>query len=420
MMKLCNYVRLMIVLAVMGFAAQIRAAQVYLDPASYDESNATWQIHVWGGQDGDTNFDGIRLSNGLIEFTINSDNFQFVRKRLGITRYSVDLTTTADATYTITGDDGALFNPKYTVSVTPPNHNTVYLDPSAVTDQGNVWYAWAWATGGNGSWYAGTPSGDEIEFNIPSIKDNVIFVRMDPNGAPTWNGSVQTDDISLTGHVGGTYVITSQGSTSTHMKGEWRAPAQSDKPVWQQSDSNGDNYLSNRRALVGRHCMVNKLINVVGVGSWINDLNNLVDEDLDNYATFPKIADVGVGVNPITSVRDTKNHYAAGTTAGFNVVMASDASLLGVDVANCFAISFFLEGKLQTTVAVNNGQSFGGIGLSLITLPGSTDICLDIAAAAPCEFDEIALMPAGVQVAVASNARLRYAFVGDLIKHTIT
>lgn len=421
-MKLCNYVRLLTVLAVLGLAAQLRAAQVYLDPASYGGSIYSWQIHVWGGPSGDAYLDGITLSNGLIEFTINDgdNNLQFVRRGNLTTRYSVDLTQVKDATYTITSD-AILSSDKFSVDVTAPvNFNAFYLDPSVVTDADDVWYVWAWTTGGNGSWYAPTQSDDVIGFRVPDFKDNIIFVRMDPNGAPTWNGSVQTNDLSLLGHVGGTYVITSEGNTSTHMTGEWRVPESTDKPVWQQISSQGANYLSNRRALVGRHCMVNKLVNVVGVGSWINDLNNLVDEDLDNYATFPKIADVGVGVNPVTSVRDTKNHYAAGTTAGFSVVMASDASLLGVDVANCFAISFFLEGKLQTTVAVGNGQSFGGVGLSLITLPGSTDICVDIAAQAPCEFDEIALMPAGVQVAVASNARLRYAFVGDLVQHTIT
>ena len=422
MMKLCNYARLLIVLAVMGLAAQVRAAQVYLDPASYGGSIYSWQIHVWGGPSGDAYMDGITLSNGLIEYTINDgdNNLQFVRRGNLTTRYSVDLTQVKDATYTITSD-AILSSDKFSVDVTAPvNFNAFYLDPSVVTDPDDVWYVWAWTTGGNGSWYAPTQSDDVIGFRVPDFKDNIIFVRMDPNGAPTWNGSVQTNDLSLLGHVGGTYVITSEGNTNTHMTGEWRTPESTDKPVWQQISSQGANYLSNRRALVGRHCMVNKLVNVVGVGSWINDLNNLVDEDLDNYATFPKIADVGVGVNPVTSVRDTKNHYAAGTTAGFSMVMASDASLLGVDVANCFAISFFLEGKLQTTVAVGNGQSFGGVGLSLITLPGSTDVCVEVAAQAPCEFDEIALMPAGVQVAVASNARLRYAFVGDLVQHTIT
>lgn len=424
-MKICTYARLMIAIALMSLAVQLQAAQVYLDPSSYGGSIYSWQIHVWGGPSGDAYINGTTVRNGLIEFTINDGdtNLQFVRNGNLTTRYSVDLTLVKDATYTITSD-AITSSSKFSVDVTAPiNYNAFYLDPHGVTDEGNVWYVWAWTAGGNGSWYAPTESDDVIGFRVPDFKDNIIFVRMNPNGAPSWDNGVklsQTNNLDLTGHIGGTYVIYSQGDYNTPMTGDWRGPTQSTKPVWQQLDSESANYLNNRRALVGRHCMVNKLVNVVGVGSWINDLNNLVDEDLDNYATFPKIADVGVGVNPVTSVRDTKNHYAAGTTAGFSVVLAADASLLGLDVANCFALSFFLEGKLQTTVAVGNGQSFGGIGLSLITLPGSTDVCLDIAATAPCEFDEIALMPAGVQVAVASTARLRYAFVGDLVKHTIT
>lgn len=417
-MKLFTLARLMIVIAIMGLAAQLQAAQVYLDvQAPYNDSNPQWKVWTWAdGQNGYwvSSNEVVVLSNGLIEATVNEDNFQFVRcSSDGNTEWNrtVNLRTVADATYTITGWGSGS---GMTVDVTNPAYNTVTLDLSKVSETDKVWYAWSFATGGNGSWVAGTQDGNEYTFNVASLKDKVIFVRMNANGAPSWNNGVkvnQTDDLTL--QPDGTYVITNL--ESTNMTGYWKTS------VWHQ-DPNGDPdyYLGNRKALVGRHCMANKLVNVVGVGSWINDLNNLVDEDLENWATFPKIADVGVGVNPVTSVRDTKNHYAAGTTAGFNVVLAADASLLGIDLANCFAISFFLEGELQQTVAVDGGQAFGGVGLSLITLPGSTDVSLDISATAPCEFDEIALMPAGVQVDVLSTARLRYAFVGDLITHTIT
>ncbi len=427
-MKLFTLARLMVVIAIMSLAAQLQAAQVFLDPASYTlATTQKWQIHVWGGPSGDAYFDGITLANGLIEFTINDGdtNLQFVRRAtLSMNdRYSVDLTLVKDATYTITSG-ATTSSDKFSVDVTPPNHNAVYVDPSAVTDEGNVWYAWAWATGGNGSWYPASQSGDELGFSIPSIKENIIFVRMNPNGAPSWDYGVklsQTNNLGIVGHIGGTYVIYNQGDYNNNMTGDWRASSgSSTKPLWQQIDSEAINYLSNRRALVGRHCIANKLVNGVGVATWIDDLNNLVDEDLTNHATFPQIADVGVGVNPVTSVRDTKNHYGVGTTAGFSIVLAAEASLLDLDLANCFAISFYLEGKLQSTVAVGNGQSFGGIGLSLITLPGSTDICAEVAVAAPCEFDEIALMPAGVQVSALSTTRLRYAFVGDSKKYTIT
>ncbi len=418
-MKLFTLARLMIVLAIMSLAAQLQGAQVFLSvSAPYSNDNPLWKVWAWA--DGQNGYwvQGTVLSNGLIEFTVNDDNLQFVRMNSAGSQEwnrTVNLRTVADATYTINGwGDGS----GMTADVANPTYNTVTLDPSAVTEAGNVWYAWSFATGGNGSWVAGTQSDDEITFEVASLKDKIIFVRMNPNGAPDWSVELnQTNDLDV--QPDGTYVISSLGTEK--MVGYWKSETTDGTPIWHQDPYGDPNYyMGNRKALVGRHCMANKLVNVVGVGSWITDLNNLVDEDLSNYATFPKIADVGVGVNPVTSVRDTKNHYAAGTTAGFNVVMAADASLLSLDLANCFAISFFLEGELQQTVAVDAGQAFGGIGLSLITLPGSRDVSLDIAATAPCEFDEIALMPAGVQADVASAARIRYAFVGELVKHTIT
>lgn len=198
------------------------------------------------------------------------------------------------------------------------------------------------------------------------------------------------------------------------------AMAQS-KPVWQQSDPAGENYLENRRALTGRHCMVNKLVNAVGVATWIKDLNNMVDEDLNNYATFPKIVDATVAVNPITAIRDTENYYAEGTTAGFTIVAGSGSSLLSLDIIKAFAIAFYKDGSLIKTVAVEAGQNIGGVGLSLITIPGSTDVSIDLSAKAPAEFDEIALMPAGgVDLTAITDTKIKYAFVGDYVTHTIT
>lgn len=199
-------------------------------------------------------------------------------------------------------------------------------------------------------------------------------------------------------------------------------PAQAQtKPVWQQSDPTADNYLDNRRALTGRHCMVNKLVNAVGVATWIKDLNNMVDEDLNNYATFPKVVDATVGVNPVTAIRDTENYYAAGTTAGFTLVAGSGSNLLKLDIVNAFAIAFYKDGALLSTVPVQAGQSVGGVGLSLITIPGSSDVNIDLSATAPADFDEIALMPSGgVDLSAVTDTKIKYAFVGDYSTSTIT
>lgn len=202
--------------------------------------------------------------------------------------------------------------------------------------------------------------------------------------------------------------------------------AQAAKPVWQQSDPTLDEttatpYFQGRRALIGRHCMVNELVNVVEAGSWIQDLNNLTDDDLNNAALFPSVASVGVGAKPITSVRDTKNHYAAGTKGGFTMAASSGSSLLSVDLATAFSISFYLDGHLQGTKSASTGQTVAGVGLALVTIPGSSDPSFTLEAVSDWEFDEVALIPTGLaSVDALTNTQLRYAFVGDLAYSTIT
>ena len=198
------------------------------------------------------------------------------------------------------------------------------------------------------------------------------------------------------------------------------AQAFATKPVWQEADATAPNYLSNRKALVGRSCVVNQLVNAVGVGSWISDLNNLTDEDISNYATFPKVADVVAGVNPFVSVRDMDNHYAAGTRAGYIMVANSGSNLLSLDVIKTFAVSFYLEGELVGTKAVEQ-TSAEVLNLSLITIPGSDDPAIELSAVSDWEFDEVTLVPAGgVDATVATSAKLRYAFVGSMHENTVT
>ena len=192
-----------------------------------------------------------------------------------------------------------------------------------------------------------------------------------------------------------------------------------EKPVWSQNPNDslkyGDRYraLENRRALVGPGSTVNNIVNVVGVGSWVQDLNNLTDEDLNNYMEFPKIVNVEAGADIVTSVRDMNNHYAEGMTAGFCMVASSGTSILSLDVIQALRIQFFLEGKDVGTVTVTEGQEGAGVILSLISIPGSDDACINVTAPAPAEFDEIALIDAGVNLTVADRMQIKYAFVGD-------
>lgn len=98
--------------------------------------------------------------------------------------------------------------------------------------------------------------------------------------------------------------------------------------------------LRNRRALTGDPCSVNKLIGVVGVGSWVKDLGALTDEDLDNYAQVNAIVKAGVTADPMVSVRDIDNYYSRGTVAGFAIVASSGSSVLSLDIIKALSIGF--------------------------------------------------------------------------------
>ena len=198
------------------------------------------------------------------------------------------------------------------------------------------------------------------------------------------------------------------------------APAKT-KPVWQQTNPDAGYYLKNRRALVGPGCTVNKLVNVVGVGSWVQDLNNLTDEDLNNYVEFPRIVSVDAGAAVVACVRDMNNHYAEGTRAGFCLVASSGTSVLSLNVIKMMSIQFYLDGvELGDPILVEEGQNGAGVNLSLINVPGSEDACVYLSAKAPKEFDEICLIDGGVDVSVGSRIQVKYAFVGDVNETTLT
>lgn len=76
----------------------------------------------------------------------------------------------------------------------------------------------------------------------------------------------------------------------------------SEKKVWQDSDPNKENYFNNRRALVGPSCMINSLFDGVEVVSGTKDLQNISNDDLDDYATIPALVGATVVASPIISV----------------------------------------------------------------------------------------------------------------------
>lgn len=180
-------------------------------------------------------------------------------------------------------------------------------------------------------------------------------------------------------------------------------------------------YMNNRRALTGRHCTVNKLINVVGVGSWNENMSNLTNDDLGDYATFPSIVGAGVTVDPIVSIRDMKNYYSKGTQAGYCIVASSGDAVLSLDIIKALSIGFYREGELVGTKVVEEGQDGAGVNLSLIQVPGSDEACITLTATSDWVFDEISLdRSGGVQVSVGDILKIKYAFVGKAREFTIT
>ena len=193
-----------------------------------------------------------------------------------------------------------------------------------------------------------------------------------------------------------------------------------EKKVWQDSDPNKENYFNNRRALVGPGCMINSLFDGVEVVSGTKDLQNLCNDDLDDYATIPALVGATVVASPIISVKDNQHYYAGGTEAGF-VICAKDASILTLDLANFYKIQFLKDGETVGELQkISTGNSVTGLGLSLLTIPGSDQVNKLYTATAPGNFDEIKLVQCGVDANVLSALNIKYAFVGNAREYTIT
>ena len=194
-----------------------------------------------------------------------------------------------------------------------------------------------------------------------------------------------------------------------------------EKKVWQDSNPNTENYFNNRRALVGPGCMINSLSDGVKLLSGTKDLQNICNDDLDDYATIPALADVTVVGNPIISVKDNQHYYAGGTEAGFVICATSDASILTLDLAKVYKIQFLKDGKaVDKLQEISIGKSVTGLGLSLLTIPGSGQINKLYMAKAPGDFDEIKLVQCGVDAKLGTAINIRYAFVGKAREYTIT
>lgn len=193
------------------------------------------------------------------------------------------------------------------------------------------------------------------------------------------------------------------------------------KTVYQDTDPSATNYFNNRRALVGPGCTVNSVGAGVSVASGLKDLQNLCNNNLDDYASFPSAVEAVVAGSPIVSIIDKKNYYAAGTEAGFTFC-DGDASVLKLDLAGFYKIQFLKDGvpvgDLQT---ISQGKNITGLNLSLVSIPTAKGMVnKSYVATAPGEFNEIKLVQFGVNVEVLKTIKIKYAFVGKASEYTLT
>ena len=193
------------------------------------------------------------------------------------------------------------------------------------------------------------------------------------------------------------------------------------KPIMQDSDPNAANYFNNRRALVGPACMVNSVFDGVQVLEGVKDLQNICNEDLNDYAVMPSAVTAGVAASPIISIKDTHCYYAGNTQAGFTICANSDAGLLKLDLATFYKIQFYKDGEAVGDMkSVETEKGITGLGLSLLSIPGSSMVNKTFVATAPGDFDEIKLFYCGVDVNAISSINIKYAFVGSAREYTIT
>lgn len=90
-------------------------------------------------------------------------------------------------------------------------------------------------------------------------------------------------------------------------------------------------------------------------------------------------------------------------------------------MANFYKIQFLKDGKaVGKLLEISTGKSVTGLGLSLLTIPGSDQVNKLYTATAPGNFDEIKLVQCGVDADVLSAINIKYAFVGKAREYTIT
>ena len=90
-------------------------------------------------------------------------------------------------------------------------------------------------------------------------------------------------------------------------------------------------------------------------------------------------------------------------------------------MAQFYKIQFLKDGKAVGDLqSISTGKSVTGLGLSLLTIPGSDQVNKLYMATAPGNFDEIKLVQCGVDAKLGSAINIKYAFVGKAREYTVT
>lgn len=192
--------------------------------------------------------------------------------------------------------------------------------------------------------------------------------------------------------------------------------------MYQDTDPDGQNYLSRHRALVGSHCMVNRLSPTLAKVISVNShFQYLVDKDLSNCVSMTNVVGAAVGVEPSITVRDMAHYYAAGTTAGF-VVQIDQKQLLELNVVGLpFKIFFYYKGEKQESVDCEQVKGSGSaLSLNVINVSGD-NATFEVTAKSTKPFDEVGICAVeGVSAKVLNTTSLYYAFVGKNGKYYLT
>lgn len=167
-------------------------------------------------------------------------------------------------------------------------------------------------------------------------------------------------------------------------------------------------------ALVGPGCVIDQIDkSLIEAVASTADLGNIVDNNLNNYASFSSALSAGVAYTPTLAIKDIKYKYPGGTTAGF-VIQAADeegTNLLSANILKMFVVETYYEGTLQETSTDSESPGSSILDLNLLTIAsnGKTKIAVNTTK----EFNEIRLSVAGINANVLSHLKIYYAFVGE-------